>query len=62
MYIEINEKGELTSVVFKKGKICGQLITNQSLIKEFEDTLNAQTFKYLKNRYFIARFGHILKC
>jgi hypothetical protein len=62
IYIEINATGELTAVVFKKGKICGQPISNDTLINAFEESLKAQTFNYLKNRQFIARFGHILKC
>ena len=62
MYLEINASGELTSVIFKKGKICGQAISNEKLIKEFEESIKAQTFNYLKNKQFIARFGHILKC
>jgi hypothetical protein len=62
IYLEINNDGELTSVIFKKGKICGQTISNEVLVKEFESSLKAQTFKYLKNKQFIARFGHILKC
>jgi hypothetical protein len=62
IYIEINATGELTAVVFKKGKICGQPISNDTLINAFEESLKAQTFNYLKNKQFIARFGHILKC
>lgn len=62
MYLEINASGELTSVIFIKGKICGQAISNDKLIKEFEESLKAQNFNYLKNKQFIARFGHILKC
>lgn len=62
LYIEINETGELLVVLYKKGKICGQSIANESLIKEFEESLKSQTFNYLKNKHFIARFGHILKC
>ena len=62
IYLEINSLGELTTVIYKKGKICGQSISNEALIKEFEESIKAQTFKYLKNKRFIARFGHILKC
>lgn len=62
IYIEINATGELTAIVFKKGKICGQPISNDTLVKAFEESLKAQTFNYLKNKQFIARFGHILKC
>lgn len=62
IYLEINESGELVAIAFKQGKICGQPISNATLVKEFEDSLKAQSFKYLKNKQFIARFGHILKC
>lgn len=62
IYLEINEVGELIAVQFKKGKICGQPISSEKLIKSFEESLKAQTFNYLKNKQFIARFGHVLKC
>ena len=62
IYLEINETGTLKFIEFKNGKICGQPISNERLIKEFEESLKAQTFKYLRNKRFIARFGHILKC
>ena len=62
IYIEINATGELTAVVFKKGKICGETISNDTLIKMFEESLKTHNFNYLKNKQFIARFGHILKC
>ena len=62
IYIEINDAGILTTVIYKNGKICGLLISNDTLIKDFENSLKNQTFKYLKNKAFIARFGHILKC
>ncbi len=62
IYLEINATGELCTVIFKKGKICGKTISNEALIKAFEESLKAQTFNYLKNKQFIARFGHILKC
>ncbi len=62
VYLEINGAGELTSVMFKNGKICGITISNETLIKDFENSIKSQTFKYLKNKSFIARFGHILKC
>lgn len=50
IYIEINATGELTAVVFKKGKICGQPISNDTLINAFEKSLKAQTFNYLKKQ------------
>ncbi|MES2515532.1 MAG: hypothetical protein V4580_15360 [Bacteroidota bacterium] len=62
MYIEINEAGEIAAVLFLKGKICGQPIQNSKLSAEFENSINSRTFKSLKNRRFIARFGNSLKC
>jgi hypothetical protein len=62
MYLEINESGDLASVKLKKGKLCGQPIISDAIMKEFEVTFKAHTFKYLKNRKFIAKFGHVLKC
>ena len=62
IYLELNASGELTSVIFKKGKICGETILNDALIKMFEESLKTHNFNYLKNKQFIARFGHILKC
>ncbi|MES2761841.1 MAG: hypothetical protein V4677_06530 [Bacteroidota bacterium] len=62
MYLEINDAGEVTTVVFLKGKICGQTIQNNKLSVDFENSIKSQTFKSLKNRQFIARFGNSLKC
>jgi hypothetical protein len=62
MYIEINEAGEVTTVAFLKGKICGQPIQNSKLSAEFENSIKSRIFKSLKNRRFIARFGNSLKC
>jgi hypothetical protein len=62
MYIEINEAGEVTTVGFLKGKICGQPIQNSKLSTEFENSIKSRIFKSLKNRRFIARFGNSLKC
>jgi hypothetical protein len=62
MYIEINESGEVTNVAFLNGKICGQGMQNSTLGSQFENSVKHQTFKSLKNRRFIARFGNNLKC
>ena len=62
IYIELNAEGELISAKFKNGKMCGVAILNENLIKEFENSLKTRTFKFLKNKAFIARFGNILKC
>jgi hypothetical protein len=50
IYIEINATGELTAVVFKKRKMCGQPISNDTIINAFEESLKAQTFNYLKKQ------------
>ena len=62
IYLEINNSGLLIVTAFAKGKICGLPISNVSLIKDFEASLKAKTFGYLKNKKFIARWGNILKC
>lgn len=62
MYLEINDVGQLTTVAFVKGKKCGLIIMDKPSMIQFENALKPQTFRSLKNKRFIARFGHILKC
>lgn len=62
LYLEINEAGEVTTVIFLKGKICGRPIQNNTLSSDFENSIKSQTFRALKNKRFIARFGNALKC
>lgn len=60
--IAINDEGVPNIVKFLKGKKCG-IICNEELFKnKFENSIQKQQFKKLKNRQFIARFGHVLKC
>lgn len=62
IYIEINNEGQLSTVKFLKGKKCGILCDDNFLVSQFEHSLKKQGFTSLKNKRFIARFGHILKC
>jgi hypothetical protein len=62
MYIEINETGEVKNVTFLRGKICSQTMQNNKLGSQFKSSITSQTFKLLKNRRFIARFGNMVKC
>jgi hypothetical protein len=62
LYLEIDAEGKIITVKFLKGKRCGLAIDDKLLEAQFESTLKKQQFSYLKNKAFIARFGHALKC
>jgi hypothetical protein len=62
MYIEINDDGRISIIKFLKGKKCGIPCNDEPFMNQFENSLKKQQFKSLKNKQFIARFGHILKC
>jgi hypothetical protein len=62
MYIEINNDGKISIIKFLKGKKCSIPCNEELFMNQFENSLKKQQFKSLKNKQFIARFGHILKC
>lgn len=62
LYLEIDHEGKLTAIKFIKGKRCGSPIEDDLLKTQFESTLKRHSFTHLKNKTFIARFGHALKC
>jgi hypothetical protein len=62
IYLEINDEGKAAVTRFIKGKKCGIPCNDALFMNQFENTLKKQQFKFLKNKQFIARFGHILKC
>ena len=62
VFVEINNDGKASIIKFLKGKKCGILCNDEVFINQFENSLKKQQFKSLKNKRFIARFGHILKC
>lgn len=62
LYLEIDDEGQVAIVGFINGKKCGLSCYEEIFIELFENSLRKQRFTYLKNKMFIARFGHILKC
>lgn len=62
MFIEIDNDGKISIIKFLKGKKCGIPCNDELFLNQFENSLKKQEFKSLKNKQFIARFGHILKC
>ena len=62
LYLEINDEGKVMIVHFIKGKKCGIYCNEELFIELFENSLKKQHFVNLKNKRFIARFGHVLKC
>lgn len=62
LYLEIDHEGKVSAIKFIKGKRCGLAIEDALLKTQFESTLKKQRFTHLKNKTFIARFGHALKC
>lgn len=62
VFLKIDEEGKVISVKFIKGKKCGIESMDEDFIGWFERSVAKQSFKSLKNKQFIARFGHALKC
>lgn len=62
IFIEINNAGNISITKFLKGKKCGIFCEEEAFISLFENSLKQQKFKSIKNKRFIVRFGHILKC
>jgi len=62
LYLIIDEVGKVTVAKFLKGKKCGIECKEKDFINWFETSIGKQKFGYLKNKQFIARFGHVLKC
>jgi len=62
IFIEINENGKISFSKLINGKKCGITCKDDNFEEEFKKSLQKQQFNYLKNKQFIARFGHILKC
>lgn len=62
IYIEINNEGKVLVSHFLKGKKCGIPCNEKEFATLFENSIKKNTFKSLKNKQFIARFGNSLKC
>lgn len=62
VYIEIDGKGHVLKAVTLRQVRCGLLSSDQALRKDFEDSVSRQRFSRLKNKRFVARLGHVLKC
>jgi len=62
IFIKINEQGRFSVIQFIKGKKCGLECKEPLFVEQFENSLKKQQFHSLKNKQFIVRFGHILKC
>lgn len=62
VFLKIDENGKMATVKFIKGKKCGIECSEKEFINWFEASLRKHSFKSLKNKQFIARFGHALKC
>jgi hypothetical protein len=62
IFIKINHDGKISIANFLKGKKCGVFCKDENFMTLFENSLKQQKFNSIKNKQFIARFGHILKC
>lgn len=62
MFLNIDSEGRFSVIHFIKGKKCGVPCNDSAFTYQFENSLKKQQFHSLKNKQFIARFGHILKC
>lgn len=62
LYVEIDSLGKFSVIHFLRGKKCGRWCEEEFFINLFENSLKKHRLTSLKNRIFIVRFGHILKC
>lgn len=62
LYVEIDSLGKFSVIHFLRGKKCGRWCEDELFIKLFENSLKQHRLHSLKNKEFIVRFGHILKC
>lgn len=62
VFLKVDENGKIVAAKFIMGKKCGILCSEKSFIEWFEGSIRKHEFKALKNKQFIARFGHALKC
>lgn len=62
IYIEINEKGIVHISKTICGKQCGLLLEKKELVSAFENSVIQKEFRFIKNRKFVVRLGHALKC
>ena len=62
VYIEIDGKGHVLKAVTIRVVRCGLPGSDQALRKDFEGSVSMQRFSRLKNKRFVARLGHVLKC
>lgn len=62
MYIEINDKGNVTKAIYINGKRCGITCAEKHFIELFEKSVLNYHFTYMKNKQFVVRFGNALKC
>jgi hypothetical protein len=60
IYLEIDDAGKISKAGVITGRACGKslgAVASQDFIKSLEGP-----FRFIRNKAFIARFGHVLKC
>jgi hypothetical protein len=62
VYIEIDEKGNVSKSASLRASRCGLSTTEKILCSDFESSIRKHHFTTLKNKRFVARFGLVLKC
>ncbi|MDF2451242.1 MAG: hypothetical protein K0S26_746 [Bacteroidota bacterium] len=62
VYVQIDSLGKFSVIHFLRGKKCGVWCEEELFINLFENSLKRHQLNSLKNKEFIVRFGHILKC
>lgn len=62
LYVEIDSLGKFSVIRFLRGKKCGRWCDEELFINLFKDSLKRHQLNSTKNREFIVRFGHVLKC
>ena len=62
IYLEVDAKGGVKKAIVLKGKKCGEVLSDKVTIDWFAQSIKKRTFVAVKNKKFVARFGHVLKC
>ena len=62
IFVRIDSLGIFSAIHFLRGRKCGVWCEEELFINLFENSLKHHQLNSLKNKEFIVRFGHILKC
>lgn len=62
LYVEIDAAGKVAVAQCRRASRCGEISSYGILFEDFEASMKKQQYTTLKNKRFIVRLGHLLKC